>query len=205
MAHIRGREPIPANGYLQLNFNMDYRNNIEVNGSQGLRNNNPGNFRVGINWDGAIGENNGFIVFSDTIYGIRAMALNLYNNYYLYNKKTLFDFINKYAPSSDNNNPYEYSLSVARDVGIGINDDMQLTFDRTAAILRGMMNIELGKYYSSLISDEDIKQGISLINKWQISLIKSEAVIKNNWVLILTSSAAISLSLYLYFRINKTT
>jgi len=184
---------------------MDYRNNIEVSGSQGLRNNNPGNFRVGINWDGAISENNGFIVFSDTIYGIRAMALNLYNNYYLYNKKTLFDFINKYAPSSENNNPYEYSLSVARDVGIGINDDMQLTFDRTAAILRGMTNIELGKYYSSLISDEDIKQGISLINKWQISLIKSEAVIKNNWVLILTSSAAISLSLYLYFRINKTT
>jgi len=184
---------------------MDYRNNIEVNGSQGLRNNNPGNFRVGINWDGAISENNGFIVFSDTIYGIRAMALNLYNNYYLYNKKTLFDFINKYAPSSDNNNPYEYSLSVARDVGIGINDDMQLTFDRTAAILRGMMNIELGKYYSSVISDEDIKEGISLINKWQISLIKSEAVIKNNWVLILTGSAAISLSLYLYFRMNKTT
>ena len=137
---------------------MDFRNVPAAQGSKGLRNNNPGNFRAsGANWQGAVGQDStGFVIFSDDTYGLRAMALNLYNNYYYDGLTTLSQFISKYAPSSDSNNPAAYAQSVADYAGIGVNDDMQLDANMTALIMRGMMNVELGQNYSSMISDDDI-------------------------------------------------
>lgn len=181
---------------------MDFRTDPQAAGSQGLRNNNPGNFRPGIDWEGIAGQSNNFLIFSDVQYGIRAMALNLYNNYYKNGKTTLLSFIEKYAPASDNNNPTAYATSVGSDAGIAIDEDMQLSRDRIAGILRGMMNMELGRNYSPMVSDEDLFGGIDRINKYEVIAIQTVGMVKHN-VVPLVIGGSLLMSVYIYFVIKK--
>ena len=189
---------------------MDFRNVAAAQGSKGLRNNNPGNFRTGVNWQGAVGDDGtGFIVFSDDTYGLRAMALNLYNNYYIDGLTTLTEFINKYAPSADSNNPAAYAASVAAYAGIGVNDDMQLDANMTALIMRGMMNEELGQDYSAMVSDDDIATGISMVSQFNLVALKTFGpligAVENNPVTtaVIVSAVALGSGAYIYFVVKK--
>lgn len=181
---------------------MDFRNNKLAYGSRGLRNNNPGNFRPGIEWLGISGKDEGYLIFSDIKYGIRAMALNLYNNYYLYGKTDLQSFIRKYAPSADNNNPDTYANTVADQIGISVTDDMALSFERTAAILRAMMNVELGNNYSAMITDTDISEGIKMINKFELQALKTVKTVKDNSAIAIISGSLL-IGVYIYFVTRK--
>ena len=190
---------------------MDFRNVPAAQGSKGLRNNNPGNFRAsGANWQGAVGQDStGFVIFSDDTYGLRAMALNLYNNYYYDGLTTLSQFISKYAPSSDSNNPAAYAQSVADYAGIGVNDDMQLDANMTALIMRGMMNVELGQNYSSMISDDDIDTGISMVSQFNMIALKTlgpVVQIASNYPVetgLVVTAVAVGIGYYIYFLVKK--
>src|ERR1700744_1293995 len=79
----------------------------------GLRNNNPGNLRAGSNWVGLIGiDSNGFCRFSSLNMGLRALAIDL-RNAVNGGANTIPLLTNKYAPSSDGNNPVDYADYVA--------------------------------------------------------------------------------------------
>ncbi len=179
---------------------MDFRNNEAASGSKGLRNNNPGNFRTGIKWQGVVGDDGtGFLVFSDITYGLRAMALNLYNDYYIDGITTISGYINKYAPPSENNST-AYAATVADWVGIGVNDDMDLDAATTEDIIRGQMNVELGEEYSGMVSDADVAQGVAMIGKFEIDALKTIGAVVQNPVksLIIAGVIAAGIGLYVY-------
>ena len=73
--------------------------------SRGIRNNNPGNIRHGIDWDGLDedqSKDEEFSQFSTPEYGIRAMfkILKTYDN--KYNINTIEGIINRWAPPIEN-------------------------------------------------------------------------------------------------------
>lgn len=100
-------------------------------GSRSYRNNNPGNFvctEYVKKYLGAIGCEKGgrFAVFRNYEEGFFALELFIFHaasdqlrNYA--SKMTLLQYFQKYAPSSDGNNPKNYAAAVAADLGVKTN------------------------------------------------------------------------------------
>lgn len=191
---------------------MDFRNIPAAQGSAGLRRNNPGNIRPGDSWKGMAGTDGGFVVFEDVTYGIRAQALNLYNNYYIHGLKSLSAFINKYAPASDGNDPVAYADQVAQATGIGIYNDMQLNEQKVAAIIRAMMDTEIGAQYAAMISQADLQQGVAMVGKFDMGMIRVQQgveelkkfTVEHLPVVIIGTSIAISVYIYFITKNKKT-
>tara|TARA_R100000544_G_scaffold36682_2_gene25492 strand:- start:306 stop:737 length:432 start_codon:yes stop_codon:yes gene_type:complete len=83
-----------------------------------LRNNNPGNIRSG---------KNSFKTFGTMKEGFAGLTnqLDLYKSGRSRNttgRETLLEMMKIYAPSSDNNNPTAYAKTIAKELGISIND-----------------------------------------------------------------------------------
>lgn len=94
------------------------------NGTLADRNNNPLNIRTSNdNWQGARGENGGFVDFTHPEYGVRASAKNLYTSQEKYGNNTVSDIITRWAPPSENNTD-QYIDYVANEMGVGANDDL---------------------------------------------------------------------------------
>lgn len=73
--------------------------------TRGIRNKNPGNIRFNKynDWIGQVGQDDeGFIIFSDVAYGIRAMA-RLITNYQSNGHRTVAQIITRWAPPNENN------------------------------------------------------------------------------------------------------
>jgi hypothetical protein len=72
----------------------------------GIRNNNAGNIRASGNWQewqGAIGESQGYVVFDTPENGLRALARVLKTYRDLYGLNTVSSIINRWAPTNENN------------------------------------------------------------------------------------------------------
>ena len=67
--------------------------------------NNPFNIRFvrSNHWIGQTGQTDGFVDFSDVIYGIRAAALLVMRSYRSKGILTISEIINHYAPATENN------------------------------------------------------------------------------------------------------
>ena len=92
--------------------------------SRGFENNNPANIRLtNIKWEGMSSEQNdkSFIQFTDMIYGLRALAIVLFNYNKMYNLKSIKEIINRFAPNCENPT-HNYVKFVAGKVGIDEND-----------------------------------------------------------------------------------
>jgi hypothetical protein len=131
----------------------------------GLRNNNVGNLRplrVGI-WEGQIGTNGGFVVFQDVGWGIRAFATNFYTSINKHKTDTLRKYISRYAPESENDT-LRYINYVSSKTGI--NPDQQIPRDAESLkkILRAQIEMENGKKFADMITDQDIETGISRLS-----------------------------------------
>ena len=131
----------------------------------GLRNNNLGNLRplgVGI-WEGQIGVNSGFVVFKDVAWGIRAFATNFYTSINKHKTDTLTKYIRRYAPESENDTLTYINYVAAK---AGINPDQQLPRDKETLkkILRAQIEMENGKRFADMITDQDIEEGISRLS-----------------------------------------
>lgn len=140
------------------------------NGNLSDRNNNPLNIRPSPSnpWVGKIGENSNFDVFSAPEYGVRASALNLYSYQKNYGINSIQGIIERWAPSSDNNNVPAYVNKVAGDLGIDPNAPLGSLKDNpelTANLITSMAQHEGastgvdGKYTNEVISN-----GVALAN-----------------------------------------
>lgn len=129
----------------------------------GLRNNNPGNLRPGDNWQGMIGENGGFVVFENIAWGLRAMGKDLttkINNGYDSIELIIF----RYAPPNvDNNHTLNYISYVSRFTGWPQNMALTADNETLSRLMKAMVNFEIGPNYSSMVTTEDIKEGLGLI------------------------------------------
>ena len=98
-------------------------------GSASYRNNNPGNFRCSSLVIGEFGATkcvNNLAVFPTYEKGLAALkqflvyaCTNQLKNYK--STMSLLEFYQRYAPSSDNNNPKNYASAVAKDLGVTID------------------------------------------------------------------------------------
>lgn len=87
---------------------------------RGLRNNNPGNIRQSSTiWKGEVqpSRDASFKQFESMAYGYRALIKLLQNYRKLHGCKTIVDFINRWAPSSENNTS-GYISRVCREIQV---------------------------------------------------------------------------------------
>lgn len=87
---------------------------------RGLRNNNPGNIRLSSTvWKGELrpSQDKEFCQFQTMAYGYRALIRLLQNYRKLHGCKTVADFINRWAPPSENNTS-GYISRVCREIQI---------------------------------------------------------------------------------------
>lgn len=98
---------------------------------RGIRNNNPGNLRVGSNWQGSIPTvqvpEKAFVTFQNYAYGVRAMLLLLLNKHKS-GQKTVRQLISSWAPPTENDTN-SYVKFVAK--GLGVEPDTTLNLDKT--------------------------------------------------------------------------
>jgi len=143
---------------------------------RGIRNNNPGNIeRDGTRWQGmAARQTDGrFVVFTDAVWGIRAIARILIT--YQDRRRaadgsridTVRKFISRWAPPVENNTD-AYARSVANALGVGVDDpDLDVYDYKTMHGLVGaIIRFENGSppHHASGLwyQDYDIQEGLRL-------------------------------------------
>jgi hypothetical protein len=120
---------------------------------RGLRNNNPGNIEAGAfaTKEGATGSDGRFAIFPTLAAGIKAHKdLLLGKGYIGGGRNTIAKIIQKYAPSSENDDS-AYIASVSKNAGIGANDT--ITPDKLNAVVRAMELHENGQKYSGYLNN----------------------------------------------------
>jgi hypothetical protein len=141
----------------------DYRN-IQVDGMpRGLTDNNPGDLTPppSGSWNGQVGLDGPFCIFSDTVLGLRALAMDIANNIIGDGNNTITLLITKYAPPFQNDTA-AYISSVAGDTGLDPNSAIPQTQAVLASLMRAIANKELGPNWSSkYVPDADIAAGIA--------------------------------------------
>lgn len=121
-AWVRGKNLIEQGG--------DIVSGIAKYTQRGLRNNNAGNIRISANaWQGKIPVDHNtdgtFEQFETPEYGIRALSHLLRNYASKYGATSVADFVNKYAPPSENDTG-SYVDAVASDMGVDANSNVNL-------------------------------------------------------------------------------
>ena len=127
---------------------------------RGIRNNNPGNLRANpdIMWKHQNGiDADGFLIFDDPVFGIRALAMVL-RHYVEYNNLTMIaTMIRKFAPDTENDTE-AYIKAVAEYTGIGPYETVDLKA-QGRAIVKAIILHENGE---QPYDDDTIGQGIHL-------------------------------------------
>lgn len=132
---------------------------------RGIVNNNPGNLRIGIPWQGLkLGIPGGFCAFVNLAYGIRAMAKDLTTKIKKDGLNTIRKEVTKYAPPSENDTE-KYISRVSSYTGWGADQVIDLTPDSLLKLIRAHMRVELGDQYAAMIDDADIVEGISIMDQ----------------------------------------
>lgn len=130
----------------------------------GIRNNNPGNIRPhpDYEWNGSVGENKGFVVFSTIFYGIRALAMDLINKHKR-GLKTVQAVINTYAPESENDTE-GYIKSVSNKLHVLKSTELVLDNVLLSEFIRAIIEHENGNFIADkVITNEMITTGINMI------------------------------------------
>lgn len=95
---------------------------------RGIRNNNPGNLRKSNEkWLGEIpGADSEFKTFSDSVYGLRAIAKLLVNYERKYGLNTISGLINRWAPTNENDTAV-YIAAVAKSCGVSPGQPIEVS------------------------------------------------------------------------------
>lgn len=129
--------------------------------ARGIRNNNPGNIRIGINWLGRVvpGKDVSFVEFRTMPFGVRALYIDLINKHKS-GLNTIQKVIYKYAPPSENLTD-AYVSAVAQSMGIPANQVFAPTAKNFNAFVKAIVKHENGKD-ASLVSNNDYAAGFAL-------------------------------------------
>ncbi|QPT15234.1 hypothetical protein I6G37_09960 [Serratia rubidaea] len=128
--------------------------------ARGLRNNNPGNIEASDKnpWEGQTGSDGRFAKFETPEHGIRALGKNLLA-YQAKGFDTVTEIVNRWAPASDGNNTDAYIKALCSALGVGADDQVDMSNPRTlAALCAGIVKHENG---NQPYSDDQISAGVS--------------------------------------------
>lgn len=123
---------------------------------RGIRNNNAGNIEAGRDqWQGAIGDDGRFVIFSAPEYGIRAIA-RILNSYKKRGVESVSEIISTWAPPTENNtNAYIESVAGR----LGVEPFEPLSVERWPELIAAIVHHENGKQpYSAAL----IKKGVDM-------------------------------------------
>lgn len=113
-------------------------------------------FNPANNWVGQVGENKGFVVFSDPAYSIRA-GYKILASYQKRGINTIRAMIHTFAPPNDNNPTDKYVWLVSSKTGI--DPDQPVGSDVFPAILAAMARMETGQTLAASLID----RGVALV------------------------------------------
>ena len=139
-----------------------------------FRNRNPLNIRAtNIDWAGKSGSNKGFEVFSNSEYGYRAAAKNLYTYNERDNLKSVRDIVTKWAPPSENNTN-SYVDKVAKDLGVDPDADLGNLRSNPALTKDLMKSMTEVEGPNNKFTDAHVENGIALANGKSVEEINFE-------------------------------
>ena len=128
--------------------------------ARGIRNNNPGNIRVGgSQWQGmsAVQTDSEYVQFDDPVFGIRALAKLLTNYQSRYGLNTVRGIITRWAPPTENITA-AYIDNVSRMTGLGPDERFNVG-DYMVPMVKAIITHENGE---QPYTDEQIDRGIAL-------------------------------------------
>ena len=124
----------------------------------GIRNNNPGNLRyLALSpYLGQTGRSGNFGVYSSANFGIRALALELYNDYTRKGYTSVAQLITEWAPESDGNDTQAYIRAVANAMGVAPTQPFDYK-TRITAMVKAIIKQENGvQPYSDAVINQAI-------------------------------------------------
>ncbi|QDL30425.1 hypothetical protein [Serratia liquefaciens] len=133
---------------------------VKPSASLGLSNNNPGNIEFSDKnpWEGQTGSDGRFAKFATPEHGIRALGKNLLSYNRLHGLDTIGEIITRWAPPKENDTD-SYIKAICAQLGVGANDQIDVTNPRTlAALCAGIVKHENG---SQPYTDEQLGAGVS--------------------------------------------
>jgi hypothetical protein len=151
---------------------MDYRT-VTPAPPRGIRDNNPGNLTPppGLtNWQGAVGADGPFVIFSDTTWGLRALALDLINSINGNSTTPANDTIQTLITNYSTTDQAAYVANVATFTGIDPSTQLGTDQDTITSIMRAIVNQENGAPASAqYIADADLVTGYQMATNQSVA------------------------------------
>ena len=112
---------------------------------RGIRNKNPGNIKLGTDWDGLAAEQTDptFCIFDEAVMGIRALMRILLTYRFTHNKKNIDSIIRRWAPPSENDTE-AYIKFVAKRMEIEPMDDIDNSIKAYLPLVKSIIQMENG-------------------------------------------------------------
>lgn len=131
---------------------------------RGIRNHNPGNIEYSPRnqWQGQIGSDGRFAIFSAPEYGIRAIVRLLITYQRKYRLMSVQEMIQRWAPPHENHTQ-NYINRVCKTVGVHPKQTVSLQDPAVAAALvRAIVAVENGNQYFDYYDQETLQKGLAL-------------------------------------------
>jgi len=112
---------------------------------RGIRNKNPGNIKLGTNWDGLADEQSDpvFCVFKEAVWGIRALMRILLTYRFTHNRKNIDSIIKRWAPPSENDTD-AYIVFVSKKMGIEPMEIIDNSIEAYLPLVKAIIQMENG-------------------------------------------------------------
>ena len=110
-----------------------------------IRNKNPGNIKLGTDWDGLADEQSDpvFCIFSEAVWGIRALMRILLTYRFTHNRKNIDSIIKRWAPPSENDTD-AYIVFVSKKMGIEPMDMIDNSIEAYLPLVKAIIQMENG-------------------------------------------------------------
>lgn len=132
--------------------------------ARGIRNNNPGNIKITcVKWKGLadVQDDPTFFIFSDMVYGCRALLRLLRTYYEVIGCYSVRSIINRYAPPEENDTE-SYINHVAQKCNVHPDGHLELTKENHLILAKAIARHENGSD-ADLISDETWEKAYNII------------------------------------------
>ena len=105
---------------------------------------NPGNLvKTGALWEGQVKNKGRFVAFKDAHHGLRALCIVLLRYEYRHRIDTIHKAVIRFAPPHENNTK-KYANHVARELGVGLHEEISLTF-WMPLLMKAIIHMENGR------------------------------------------------------------
>ena len=131
--------------------------------TRGMRNNNPGNIRKGLNWLGLADKQTdpAFCQFKSMEYGVRAIGKLLMTYQSKHGLRTIRGMINRWAPPQDHNDTTAYVNYVCRQLMVKPDDVINIKDEGTMEIVvSAIIHVENGYGLQSEIVKKGVKMAL---------------------------------------------